>query len=89
MLSSLPKRRNSSGPFDSFAALSPQGKLHSNPSVRSVPLDCARGFGKTRQALTPLRLRQNAIENPRITREMVDEAASELGKPHTWNVGLY
>jgi len=32
----------------------------STPSLWSVPLDCARGFGKTGQALTPLRLRQRS-----------------------------
>ncbi len=29
------------------------------------------------------------IENPRITREMIDRAADEVGRPEIWNLGLY
>ena len=43
--------------------------LHELKWVRSVPLDCARGFGKTGQALTRFAYGNTVIENPRITRE--------------------
>jgi len=29
------------------------------------------------------------IENPRITREMIDRAAEDVGRPEIWNLGLY
>jgi hypothetical protein len=29
------------------------------------------------------------IENPRITREMIDRAAEEVGRPEICNLGLY